>query len=102
MYLRTAPDEPPQITDGSFVNSTSIQVSWEPLLEENLNGMLRNYIIRINDSVSQNMTTNDLSITIAGLDKYTLYEVQVSAVTVAEGPSASVLVRTDSDGKCMV
>ena len=34
-----------------------------------------------------------------GLDEYTLYEVQVSAVTVAEGPPASVQVRTDSDGK---
>lgn len=45
------------------------------------------------------MITGVLSVTVTGLDEYTLYEVQVSAVTVAEGPPASVQVRTDSDGK---
>ena len=41
-----------------------------------------------------------LSVVISGLEKYTEYEVGVSAVTVGEGPIASDVVRTDSDGKC--
>lgn len=45
--------------------------------------------------------TSDLEIVIAGLNKYTLYQVVVSAVTIAEGPAASVSVRTDSDGMYM-
>ena len=45
------------------------------------------------------MNTSDLSVEIADLEKYTEYEVRVSAVTVEEGPSASDIVRTDSDGK---
>ena len=43
-------------------------------------------------------STTGLSIDITGLDEYTLYEVNVSAVTIGEGPSDSVQVRTDSDG----
>ena len=61
--------------------------------------MIRSYIIRVNDLDIQILITGVLSVTVTGLDEYTLYEVQVSAVTVAEGPPASVQVRTDSDGK---
>ena len=45
------------------------------------------------------MNTTDTTFTIAGLNEFTLYSVSVSAFTVGEGPSASVQVRTDSDGE---
>ena len=46
------------------------------------------------------MNTSDLSVIIGGLEIYTEYNVTVSAVTILEGPSASMIVRTDSDGEC--
>ena len=39
------------------------------------------------------------SVDIIRLEKFTEYDVEVRAVTVAEGPPATVTVRTDSDGE---
>ena len=98
-----APSEPPQNINGTFINSTSIQVSWTPPPISSHNGIIRHYIIRyseVNDDSSvQTMNTSDRSIEIGGLGKFTEYEVNVSAVTVREGPFNSIVVRTDSDGK---
>ena len=97
----TAPEKPQNIT-GAFVNSTSISVSWAPPPDDGHNGIIRRYIIRysqVDRSGSATVSTTDLSVVIGGLDEYTLYEVNVSAVTVEEGQSNTVLVRTDSDGE---
>ena len=102
-HAHVAPSEPPQNISGTFINSTSIRVSWTPPPISSHNGMIRHYIIRYSeandDSSIQTMNTSDLSIEIGGLGKFTEYEVSVSAVTVREGPFNSIVVRTDSDGK---
>jgi len=39
---------------------------------------------------------------ISGLERYTMYKVQVSGFTIkGDGPTAETLVRTDEDGKYM-
>ena len=90
--------------NGTFVNSTSIQVTWAPPPDDNVNGIVREYIVRysrVDDPPAgvTSLSTNETNAVIVGLDKYTLYEVSVSAMTVAEGPAGSVQVRTDSDGE---
>ena len=99
-----APSEPPQNVVGSFINSTSLLVNWTTPTETSHNGIIRNYIIRYSRSEmvdSDVLTVNSigLSVVIVDLDEYTLYNVSVSAVTVADGPPASIQVRTDSDGE---
>ena len=104
--LHTAPVSPPQMLTGDFINSTSIQVTWAPPPEDDVNGIIREYIVRYSlvdgPSAETSLSTNETSVVIAELDEYTLYEVSVSAVTVAEGPADSVQVRTDSDGELVV
>ena len=109
MIIRTrthaAPSEPPQNISGTFINSTSIIVTWAPPPISSHNGMIRHYILRyslVTDlSDVQSVNTSGLSVVIGGLERYTEYEVSVSAVTVEEGVSNSVIVRTDSDGKLL-
>lgn len=105
MCTRThaAPSEPPQNVSGTFINSTSIRVTWAPPPISSHNGIIRHYIIRYspvnNPSDVQTLNTSGLSIEIGGLERYTEYEVRVSAVTVEEGLADFDVVRTDSDGK---
>lgn len=98
-----APSEPPQNVSGTFINSTSIIVTWAPPPVSSHNGIIRHYIIRyslVTDSSDvQSVNTSELSIMIGDLERYTEYMVSVSAVTVEEGVSSLVIVRTDSDGK---
>ena len=51
------------------------------------------------EGIVGNSTVATTSINITNLEIYEFYEVRVSAFTVAEGPSSSVFVRTDSSSK---
>ncbi|XP_022784712.1 protein sidekick-1-like isoform X2 [Stylophora pistillata] len=84
-------------------SSTSLQVAWEPLPVSEINGILLGYkvtykkrgvIFALEQSVN---TTLNFTILIA-LDKFTVYDVNVSAFTrVGNGPEANVTISTDQD-----
>ena len=49
-----------------------------------------------------NITGNTtLNTVLTDLDNYTVYNISIAAVTVGEGPEATLSQRTDENGKCI-
>jgi len=87
------------------MSSTRLLVAWEPLPEDQVNGILLGYKVTYSkygeiDARKQNVSAM-LNLTIlSGLEKFTVYHVNVSAFTrVGNGPEANVTASTDQDGK---
>ena len=89
-------------------NSTSVLANWQLPPGISQNGVILGFTLyyRINGTSDQanTVTVHDgtvLSKTITGMEKYTKYDIQVSAFTYAgEGPkSSAVTERTSQDGK---
>jgi len=86
------PSAPPTRLQGRPLNSSAVQLSWQPPPSDELNGFLRLYGISITDPETgrqwqQNSTTN-ISI-IGSLEPCTTYRITVAAFTVGYGPSSS-------------
>ena len=78
-------------------------VTWQsPMIP---NGILRFYRVeftRITDNVVDDITTTNTSVIIGMLEKFTTYQIQVFATTVAEGDGSNiVMVTTDEDSKLL-
>ena len=101
IFFLSESSSPPRDLTGRALNSTSIQLEWEPPALEDQNGHITSYTV-LCFAVSQTLimqSTSDNVITLSGLHPYTMYSCNVSAVTVAEGPfSDSVNVTTVEDG----
>ena len=85
------------------MSSTTIMVTWQsPMIP---NGILRFYRVeftRITDNVVDDITTTNTSVIIGMLEKFTTYQIQVFATTVAEGDGSNiVMVTTDEDSKLL-
>ena len=109
-FLDSVPGEPPGNVRGQSNSSTSILVEWEPPRREVLYGILRGfrirYVVTMNASIPGASVTTELiseqqtSYTISNLEEFTNYSVEVTAVTVGEGPySSPIVVITDQDCK---
>ena len=107
MFFSPAPSAPPENVMSYNLSATSIYVTWSPVQEEFLNGILRAYQVfyrKSSDTISSPMeifsTVSSPSVNISDLDKFTVYSVWVKAVTTAAGPSSIVVnVTTGEDGK---
>ena len=70
-----------------------------------LNGIIRSYrveLTRIADSFIDDITTTNTSVVIVMLEKFTTYQVQVFATTVAEGDGGDIVtVTTDEDSELL-
>ena len=88
---------------GVFINSTSLRITWAPPLPSDRNGIIHGYNVSYNISAGEEKSifVNDTSVELAGLQKFTFYNVSVQAFTVGSGPIDSTVVRTDSDGEFM-
>ena len=81
-------------------------MEWDRPREEVLYGILRGFRIRYGVAMDINITTTtelipeqQLSYTIENLEEFTNYTIEVTAVTVGEGPySTPIIVITDQDG----
>ena len=98
-------------------SANSLNLSWLPLPPVDVNGELDGYQVQyriieqlgfetgIPEDVGIISTTvvdaNTTTLTIDMLDNYTVYEVNVSAVTVGVGPAATEMERTDENGECL-
>ena len=108
----SAPSQAPTILGLTVNNSTSISVNWQLPPGISQNGPITGFTLyyqKTGASDQANAVTVDggtvLSKTITGMEKYTEYDIQVSAFTYAgEGPKSSVVTeRTSEDGKtCLV
>ena len=103
----SGPDAPPSNLMGKYVNSTAIMMKWGLVPEEDRNGIIRRYVVSYRakggllgwKEIAVVHPTSALCI--AGLQKYTIYEIKILAETsINRGPFSNVTeVRTDADGK---
>ncbi len=109
MSYSTVPGLPPQNVVAANLSSTSIYVQWEPPPQAFFYGILRGYIIRyvpVEDISNANayLMTNlieptETNYTLENLLECVNYSIEVTAVTVGNGPfSDPVYVRTNLNG----
>ena len=102
----SVPGEAPRNVRGQSDSSTSILVEWDRPREEVLYGILRGFRVRYGVAMDMNIITTtelipeqQLSYIIQNLEEFTNYSIEVTAVTVGEGPySSPIIVITDQDG----
>ena len=92
---------PPQNVGVSSINSTTVEVTWDP--PSITNGILRYYTVVYGSSDDMEMmevNSSDVTVLVSGLDPFTNYTFYVLAVTVAPSePSDNVTVVTDEAGR---
>ena len=102
-HLPTAPGSPAQNSTVERTTSTTISLSWEPPADDQRNGIITLYIIRV-VSVDAGTTayynSSVPSATVTSLKPYTTYECSIAAETSAgRGPfSSPITVQTDEAG----
>ena len=99
-----APVHPPASIRVVNVTSTSIGLSWIPPRKLFANGVIRHYIIQINETntgKNYSVQTSSQPVRIFGdLHPYYTYRLSIQAMTVATGPwSSPITVTTLQDGK---
>ena len=104
--ISAVPGEAPLGVMGYNTSSTSINVTWSPPPPDVIFGILRRFEIRyfissqphLKDYIT-NLTDTATAFEIRGLEKFTNYSIEVSAVTIGNGPfSTPIYVVTDEDG----
>lgn len=87
-----------------MINSTAIQVSWDPPYFHMQNGIITSYTVSVLELLTgmtwlfqQSQYYN--TYIIGGLHPYYSYQVMVAANTINTGPEASTVLTTQQDGK---
>ena len=96
------PSSAPVHLQGTTVNSTTIQLYWNPPSLADQNGVIRSYLINVTvvemSSFFQ-LTSESNALNISGLHPYYNYNLTVAAVTIGPGPYSVVLtIRMPEDG----
>ena len=104
LFFIVAPSHKPTSLRGAVLNSSSIELEWEPPPTEHQNGEIVSYTLLCSEIDSDGMVTKHIStstmMTITGLHPYYTYNCSVAAVTVSQGPfSDPVSITTFEDGK---
>ena len=112
MILPLEPSGAPQALTVSVTSSTSVSVSWDPVVAEDRNGIIKGYKVNYNALPNGQMVTELLNITkeqqnkrqtvtLDNLNEFTNYSIEVLAFTVfGNGPaSAGQVVETLEDSK---
>ena len=87
------PSSAPVHLQGSAVNSTAIQLQWEPPPLSDQNGVIRSYIINISvaeTGSSFQLTSETTTLYISNLHPFYTYTLTVAAVTIGPGPYGQV------------
>ena len=92
------------------MNSTAIKVEWDPVPEEDRNGIITRYIVRYRAKETLSswqeiiVHYSNLTLQIGSLEYYTLYEFKVAAETnINRGPFSNITdIRTDADSKIIL
>ena len=114
-----APDIPPANVTGYNISSTSIAVEFQIYSAEQLNGIIRHYVLKIFKANAVNSTvrteffptqtkrkqrevsntTYSVRVTLEDLEEYTMYSMQAAFFTIKKGPYSAVFnVSTDEGG----
>ena len=96
------PSSPPQSPIGVATSSRSIYLSWYPPLDEDQNGIIREYdiiVTEVDTGRILRIATNSTAINMSSLHPYYTYEWIVSAYTIDTGPyTVASTVMTHEDG----
>ncbi|KAL8175059.1 UNVERIFIED_CONTAM: Protein sidekick-1 [Gekko kuhli] len=108
MWAFSVPSAPPENVSAEAVSSTQILLTWAAVPEPEQNGLILGYkvLFRAKDTESKLSSqvvrgNHTLSVLLAGLRKYVIYQIQVLAFTrIGDGVPSSppVVERTKDDG----
>jgi len=101
------PTSPPLNLTGTEQNSTRITLSWEAVPIQHQRGEIISYVVKVVKSDGGNVTQHNAAtqrLDIGDLEKFTLYNITVSASTSKGTSNASSVfqIRTAEDGKPIV
>lgn len=109
LFFLSAPSRAPDIVIAQKANSTSLVVKWSHLPEEYFRGLPTGYSITYFAANSENdvnfvdVTFASNSTILSNLTAYTMYVINVSAVSPGgKGPANTVKVRTQAEGNIYV
>lgn len=109
--LFSVPSRPPINMTAFNTSSTSINVTWEPVPDDHVNGIVLGYRLfykqadkAIDDFSNLTVNSTVFSIELESLEFYTKYELQLLAFTVVGDGNVSepVYCMTDEDGKLLL
>jgi len=102
----TAPSGPPMDITHLAITSTFITLSWNPPEASLQNGVIRSYIVSIQEEDTGRNFTRDSTNTelnVGNLHPFYFYHFAVAAVTTSQGPFANeYILQTLEDGKYMI
>lgn len=103
LHHKTAPSVAPSAVILQSYTSQSITLSWEFPPQEDINGVLRQFVVRIFEHETGNVlteTTDNEQTTLLDLHPYYTYSVSVAAQTVSTGPfSNNITIQLAEDGE---
>ena len=86
-----------------LVTATSLTLTWQPPSFENSNGIIRQYVIQVEEVNTERMliaTSNTTDITVEDLHPFYVYSCRIAAETIQVGPySSPITVQLNEDGK---
>ena len=103
MFHPAAPSSPARNSSVEATTATSVSLSWDPPADDQRNGIITSYVIRVllvDRGTTEYYNSSITSVTLTSLKPYTTYECSVAAVTSAgRGPfSSAITVQTDEAG----
>lgn len=102
LLITLAPSAPPLNLTAMVINSSSVQLSWLPPMENQRNGDIRHYNIRVIELHTGRkfpLSSTNTTFIYAQLHPAYAYQFSVAAVTVDVGPyTDSILTTTPEDG----
>ena len=106
LFCLTAPTAAPVVIKAHNTSSTSLTLSWAPLANASVPGVLKGYSVSYQHGLAHQyvawmVCSGSLTLNLTGLEKFTTYNLSVAAFTVAgSGPySPAIPVTTDEDSK---
>ena len=115
MILCLEPSNTPQAVTVSVTSSRSISVSWDPVIADDRNGIIRGYIVSYQAlpncyivakilNITNEKQNIRQTVTLVGLNEFTNYSIEVLAFTIFGNGPASVgkVVETLEDSKFYV
>ena len=87
-----------------LVTASSLTLTWQPPPFESRNGVIRQYIVQIEEVSTGRMlteTSNMTDVTIDNLHPFYSYRCRIAAETIQVGPyTTPITIQLDEDGKC--
>ena len=94
VLLNPVPSGPPLSFQATPVNSSALQLTWEPPAPEQRNGIIRGYLINATALESgehfQWMSSNAMPLVVSGLHPYYTYSLIITAVSIGPGQFSDV------------